>query len=82
MNLVYHRLYIKTSYKTYQLVSKDFFAWREHGQASAGSEKNYRTSTPIGSGLNSHMMKFRLLIGAHLIKIKTLYIRETASCVR
>jgi len=39
MNLVYHRLYIKTSYKTYQLVSKDFFAWREHGQASAGSEK-------------------------------------------
>jgi len=34
----------------------------------------YRTSTPIRSGLNSHMIKSSKLIGAQFLKIKTSYI--------
>ena len=37
---------------------------------------NYRTSTPFGSGLNSHMMKSRKLIGAQFFKIQTSYLRK------
>jgi len=42
----------------------------------------YRTSAPIGSGLNNNMMKSRKLIGAQFLKIKTSYLRETESCVQ
>jgi len=36
----------------------------------------YRTSTPIVSGLNSHMMKLHQLISAQFLKIKSLYLRK------
>jgi len=41
----------------------------------------YRKSTPIGSSLNSHMVKRRKLIGAQFLKIKTSYLRATDSSI-
>ena len=36
----------------------------------------FRTSTPIESGLNRHIMESRKLIGAQLLKIKSSYLRK------
>ena len=42
----------------------------------------YHTSTPIGSGLNSHVMKSRKQICEQFLKIKNSYLRETESFVQ
>jgi len=71
---LYHRLHIKPSYIAYSIY-RICFTWRVHGQVREVSNKT-RTSTPIESGLNRHIMESRKLIGAQLLKIKSSYLRK------